>query len=243
MAYLNQVDAYLHNARDRLAYAKSQVDTWSGCSRTLARALEYGTAALFSAWGDPRTATPKIHEPFYRQVAPLIDEQHTHLIKLLWETEGTSLPPGDVRHVLSLCGQTITYLAELAGAKPLDGWEPPSTPRSIGWDGLSDWEQTFLRTVWSHANYWSPGVCLVLFGSRAAGLARPDSDYDILFIFPEDTPDSQRRYSIGDVNSYARQHDVVVDIEESTDRQWARPDDASRPLLERIKTCGVQIPH
>ncbi|MCB9743525.1 MAG: nucleotidyltransferase domain-containing protein [Alphaproteobacteria bacterium] len=37
-------------------------------------------------------------------------------------------------------------------------------------------------------------VKILLFGSRARGDARPDSDFDLLVVLPDDTPDDQADY-------------------------------------------------
>jgi predicted nucleotidyltransferase len=242
MPYINQVDALLTTARGRLANATQRTDIWPDCGKVLARALEHAVCAVFMAWGDPYKPGQKMHNPFYERLVPLIDQPQAEVIRLVWESEGQGRPGVDVAQLLGACNNVIEYLADLAARDPPEGWEPPPIPEPLGWDSLSDDERSFLAAALQAARLWVPGVRLVLFGSRAAGTAGPTSDYDVLFVFPDKTADQLQGQAIGEVDSLARARGIELDVSKTTKSDWQHPQEASRPLIGRIKKSGVEVP-
>jgi hypothetical protein len=242
MAYVNQIKAHLADARGRLAHAASRAEVWPECGKVLARAFEFAAAAVLIAWGDPYKATPKLHPAFLDRVAPLLDATHVALVSAVWAAEGCCTPVEDVAVLLPRCGQAIDYLADVATCAPPDGWQAPPVPVPVGWDALSDDERAFLQEASVLAQYWSPGVRLVLFGSRAAGQARPDSDCDLLLIFPGDSEEARRGLSIGDVTILGGDNGLVIDTSSALASEWNNLDEASDPFLVRQKVAGIEVP-
>jgi predicted nucleotidyltransferase len=242
MPYVNQVDALLTTARGRLANATQRADSWPDCGKVLARALEHAVCAVFMSWDDPYKPGKKMHKPFYERLMPLIDQPQAEVIRFVWEREGQGRPGVDVAQLLAACGNVIEYLADLAASEPPEGWEPRPIPEPVGWDSLSDEERSFLAAALQAARLSVPGVRLVLFGSRAAGTAEPTSDYDVLFVFPDETKDQQQGQVVGEVDSLARARDIELDVEKSAAGDWQHPPEVSRPLIDRIKQSGVEVP-
>jgi hypothetical protein len=107
---------------------------------------------------------------------------------------------------------------------------------------LSDEERQFLQEALPTASEWVPGVRLIFFGSRAVGTAGPDSDYDIFFIFPNQMADWRRPQFIGSVSSLAIARGVELSVEPASEDEWLNPPEVSRPLIERVKASGIEVP-
>jgi len=241
MPYLNQVDALVQEARRLFGHAEHEAGNWPYCGSLLARALENATCAVFMAWGEPHAPEKKMHPFFDDRLAPHLNPTVVQLVQLVWAREGQGRPD-DVEQLLTACCRAIDYLAGLATNPPPAGWEPVPIPEPVGWDGLSDEEREFLREAQAAAAGPTPGVRLVLFGSRATGTARPDSDYDLLVIFADGTEDWRRGQSRGSVGSLATGRGIELSIESASAEEWLNPPDVSRPLIERVKATGIEIP-
>ena len=242
MAYLSQADALIHEARRYFAHAEQEAGNWPYCGSLLARALEHATCAVFMAWGEPHAPEKKMHPFFDERLAPYLNQTVVQLVQLVWEREGQGPPDADVRQLLSACRGAIDYFAGLATEPPSAGWEPLPIPEPIGWDGLPEEEREFVQEAQAAAAGPAPGVQLVLFGSRATGTGRPDSDYDLLFIFPNETADWQRGQSRGSVSSLAISRGIKLSIESASAEEWLNPPEVSRPLIERVKATGIEVP-
>jgi predicted nucleotidyltransferase len=242
MPYINQVDALLTTARGRLANAMQRANSWPDCGMVLARAFENAVCAVYMAWDDPYKPGKKMHNPFYDRLMPLINQPQAELIRFVWEREGRGRPDIDVDRLLAACDNVIEYLADLAASEPPAGWELRPIPEPVGWDSLSDEERSFLEAALQAARLWVPGVRLVLFGSRAGGTAGPTSDYDVLFVFPDQAQDQRQGQAIGEVDSLARALGIELDVEKSAAGDWQHPPEVSRPLIGRIKQSGIEVP-
>jgi hypothetical protein len=82
-----------------------------------------------------------------------------------------------------------------------------------------------------------------LFGSRAAGTARPASDYDLLFVFPSGVADWRRGQSRGSVSSLASDRSVELSIGSASEDEWRDPPEVSRPLIDQVKATGIEVPY
>jgi predicted nucleotidyltransferase len=107
---------------------------------------------------------------------------------------------------------------------------------------LSEEERQFLQEALPAVAEWAPGVRLIFFGSRAVGTAGPRSDDDIFFIFPNQTADWRRPQSIGSVSSLAIARGIKLSVEKASEDEWLNPPEVSRPLIERVKATGIEVP-
>ena len=242
MPYLNQVDALLHEARRLLAHAEHEARNWPHCGHLLSRALEHAVCAVFMAWDEPHAPEKKMHRFFDERLAPHVDPAMAALVKFVWAREGQGRPDTAVEQLLAVCRGAVEYFAGLAQGPPPPGWAPLPIPGPISWGELSDEERQFLQEALPAAAEWAPGVRLILFGSRAAGTAGPSSDYDIFFIFPNHTAGWQRPQSIGSVTSLAIARGIELSVEPASEEEWLNPPEVSRPLNERVKATGIEVP-
>lgn len=241
MTYVNQEDVLLAKARGYLAQATCQLDNWPFCGSALARSLEHAACAVFMAWGEPYKAVRKMHRHFDERLARLIDPAMPPVVQWVWEYEGGG-KPDQVAQLLAACEHVVDAFADLAKSDPPAGWQPLPIPPPVGWEGLAETERSFLRSALGAARQGCPNVRLMLFGSRAAGTALPNSDYDVLFIFPDDVPEGEYGQSVGRVVSLANEQGVEFDDAKVSESQWLDPAEVSRPFIDRIKTCHVEIP-
>ena len=239
MAYLSQVDAQLYKAREYLALAEQESAAWPYCGSLLARALDHATSAVFIAWGEPHAPERKVHPFFEQRLAPQIDPAVAVVVQLVWERDGQGPPDAGVQPLLEGCETAIEYFAGLATNPPPADWDPLPISEPVGWDGLAEDERQFLRRALAAALTCVPGVRLILFGSRAAGAARPDSDYDILFIFPHQTEGWQFGQARGSAASLDRS--IKLSIESVSEDEWNNPPHY-RPLIDRVKATGIEVP-
>jgi hypothetical protein len=176
------------------------------------------------AWGEPHALEKKMHRFFSERMVSHVETEMAQLVETVWENEGQARPYTDVELLLAACRRVIDCFAGLAEDPPME-WEPQPIPQPISWDSLSSRDRRFLQEALPAAAEWAPGVRLVLFGSRAAGTAGPDSDYDLFFIFPDQTEDWRRPQAIGSVSSLA----IAGGIKQS----WRGPPKASGLTLPR----------
>jgi hypothetical protein len=241
MPYLNQVDALLREARRLFAHAEHEAGNWPHCGHLLARALEDVTCAVFMAWDEPHAPERKMHRFFDERLAPHVDPAMAELVRFVWAREGQGRPDTAVEQLLAVCRAAIEYFAGLAQGPPPAGWEPLPIPKPVGWNELSEEERQFLQEALPAAAEWAPGVRLIFFGSRAVGTAGPRSDYDIFFIFPNQTADWRRPQSIGSVSSLAIARGIKLSVAKASEDEWLNPPEVSRPLIERVKATGIEV--
>jgi predicted nucleotidyltransferase len=241
MSYLGQEDGLIHEAHRLRAHAEQEAGNWPYCGHLLARALEHASCAVFLAWGEPHAPEKKMHPFFTELLAPHLNQDVVQLVQLAWQREGQGQPDADVSQLLAACSTVIDYFADLAKSPPPAEWQPLPIPDPIGWDSLSEEERQFLREALAAATQM-PGVQLCLFGSRAAGTARPESDYDLFLIFPSETADWQRGQAIGAASRLAISRGIKLSVEKASEVDWLNPQHVSRPLIERVKATGIAVP-
>lgn len=93
-----------------------------------------------------------------------------------------------------------------------------------------------LDQIKATATALAPGADVYLFGSRARGEARPDSDYDIMVIVPREMDyQEKRRLAYAVVSTMAKQK-IDAEVLVNTRREWERkrtlPMSASREVAK-----------
>lgn len=74
------------------------------------------------------------------------------------------------------------------------------------------------------------------------GLSRPDSDYDLLVVVPDDIRPDVRAYLMDEVHRTVKAAGTVPDHDYLTESSWQNPDSGSRILVEDAKRCGIEVP-
>ena len=241
MSYADPVTAAFALARNRLAHAAQQPSATAACGRMLARVLEFAVQGVFVAWNYP-VKVPKVQGYFDSGMAAHLEATDADFIKAVWADEGTSHPDLDLSGFVTACTAVVDRLEALADSAPPSDWSPPPVLPSIGWSGLSNDDQQLLIRVRECAQEQCPQARIVLFGSRAKGTGRPDSDYDLLVILPDDIDQRVRSATMGCLYSLAKQLRKEFDREHVSLSTWQNPGSADRDFVEQAKNYGIEIP-
>ena len=209
--------------------------------RLLATALEYAIQGVFVAWGFPVLA-PKVRRHFDPSMSAHLQPADAGLIRAVWNDAGHSQADLDLNALIGMCTDVVDRLEALAASLPPAEWSPPPVPASIGWAALSDADQQLLTRVRQGAQALCPEARVILFGSRATGLARRDSDYDLLVILPDDIDSYVRALIMSNVRDMVRETGAAVDHEHVTEITWQNPAPGARILVEQAKSQGIEVP-
>ena len=236
--YQQQIDTAFQIACQRVDQAQAM--SWPHSAATLARAAEHGIHGLLIAWGAPRRPEPtKIRTAFDDLLRPHTDARLTAAADLLWSAEQTSSPPDGAEVLASITTWLIGQLRGLADAPPPHGWTPPPPPAPVTWEELDEDTRVLLLTARDAATAHVPEVRLFLVGSRAAGRARQDSDYDILMAFPK-LGGPEAGQAVGSVSTCSPGHSIdVVDLNQGT---WEQPDPSFELQVDLLRQCHIEVP-
>src|SRR5262249_45448410 len=145
------------------------------------------------------------------------------VIRLVWQAAG-QYSELDLDIVVGGCRTAIDYMESLTRAPRPEGLPSLRDLPSIGWDGLSAAEQDLLLSVRERAQELSTDVRVTLVGSRAKGLSRPDSDYDLLVVVPDDIRPDVRALVMAAVHQTVAAAGVTPDHHYVTESTWENPD-------------------
>lgn len=81
-------------------------------------------------------------------------------------------------------------------------------------------------------------IRVILFGSRAAGTARPDSDIDLLVVLPDGTP---RRQAMVEIGAQLSRPGVGIDLLVATPEVLARHGDNPGLVYREILQTGTDL--
>lgn len=241
----NQVAAAFKESRHRLATAAQEPSVTLACVKWLARSFEYAAMGLFVAWSYPVSAT-KAQRHFDSALATHLEGSDANLIRAVWADERKEfLGPDselDLDVIVVMCADTIGRLEALANCAPPPGWSPPPIPPSIGWAALSTADQQILTLARQCVQKPCSQAKIVLFGSRANGTAKPESDYDLLVILPDGTEQSGRSAVYGNLHSLAQQLRIEIDRHVVWQSTWENPGPGDRFFINLAKTYGIEVP-
>ena len=205
-------------------------------ARYLYRAVEMAVRAVLTAWGRP-TAGPKIWSSLSDRLAPSL-----HPDVLRWVDLVRRVDPALVDQLLAPPGRDhFESILSLISSDPPPGWEPRPLP--LDWQHLPVKDRAFLVDAAARAAGVVSGAELWLFGSRATGEARDDSDYDIRIVLPEDTPDAARGLVMGEVWQAGQDHGVTTDRDTISRSEFDSPSTQGDVLLiYEVRTFGLRVP-
>lgn len=228
-------------ARNALIQTSREPGWTQVAGRLLTAALEYAVQGVFIAWGFPVLA-PKVRRYFDPSMTAHLQPADAEVIRAVWNDAGRSHADLDLSTIIGICAAVVDRLEALAGSPPPAGWSPPPVPASIGWAALSGADQQLLTRVRQGAQALCPEATVILFGSRATGLARPESDYDLLLILPDDIDPYVRALIMSNVRDMVRETGAAVDHEYVTVNTWQNPPPGARILVEQAKSQGIEVP-
>jgi len=112
--------------------------------------------------------------------------------------------------------------------KPLEKWKPQS-PRDR--DIVLACKEVILSLL--------PGSEIILYGSRARGRAKPESDYDFLVLTPEPLSLESKKRLNSSLCEFELQQDCMVSTLVRDRRLWSQPIYQAIPLRKRVQRDGV----
>jgi predicted nucleotidyltransferase len=234
------VDVAIATARGVLVNASREPELNAMASGLLARSLEFSVQGVFLAWDYP-VAAPKVQRHFDSVIAAHVPSAVADVIRSVWEAAG-QYSDLDLNIIVDGCSTVIDYMEALARAPRPAGLPSPRDLPSIGWGGLSRAEQDLLISVLERTQALCADVRVILVGSRATGLCRPDSDYDLLVIVPDDIRPDIRALVMDAVHRTVVAAGAVPDHHYVTESTWRNPDEGARILVEDSKRSGIEVP-
>jgi hypothetical protein len=242
MSHGSQVVAATQLARQALQLAREYENAGRSVdyARSLGAACEFACRALAVSWGDPRSSRRRLAEFIRGYANDYVSAAELGIIELIWNQDDQIVPlPGFIDVIEAIMEQ----LLQLASQGPPDGWNPP-TYHVLTWDQLTKVEQGFLLQMLTIAKFYGgSGTHIYLHGSRAKGRAAPNSDYDILTIFPNEVQDIWPPQAMGNMTKAANRQDVDVSVYWFYQRVWDDPTTADDPtFIEQVKRYGIEVP-
>jgi hypothetical protein len=237
----------LNSAQSRaqaLAAAKAEMDLNTAIAvrrvdakaRHLNRAVEFAIRSVLVSWGTPTAKPIKLWNAFDEYLHPMLDQATVD-----WATRASACEAAMADELVDARKGHIDAIVGLGGFTPQANW--PSARSSVGWPGLEETDRAFLTEAVTQVQAVVPGVSLWLFGSRATGTARSDSDYDLMLVLPDGLSDTMRGQAMGEVWSVATRFDVKLDHHHITATTFPEPDDSDDVLLYyEVRTTGFDIP-
>jgi hypothetical protein len=197
------------------------------CLALFKRAVEWAIISVMTTWGAPVAKPERLWEQLEAPIGPELPPDAQ-----LWFRRATQAPEADAE-LANEALFALESLFELRASGPPRGWSPPER-HPIGWSALDQTEQGVLRDTERCATNIVPGAVLWLFGSRATGTANDCSDYDVLLILPDGTPDWMQAQAMGDMWSAGQHHGVEINREPFTASSFDDPTEEDSVLVSEV---------
>jgi predicted nucleotidyltransferase len=235
-------------ARRRLGQAAQLV---SRGHRNLA-VLELGKAALWATRAvllarGVRVAKPgKIEARFVDVVAPLVGPRLADRVRILWaaarhvQNAGTITDGFDVDELTEVMSADIETLCTVA-TSGLEAF-PESAPERRTWEELTDDDREILHRIARVARSIVPAARLTLFGSRAKGTHRADSDWDLLILVPDETTPGSKGQLMGHLYTLGQQSGVDIERECRIESEWNSATCRQSALFDEVRRYGIEVP-
>jgi len=101
--------------------------------------------------------------------------------------------------------------------------------------------RTLLKRVKKAVQELAPGAEIVLYGSRAMGTARPDSDWDFLILLPMPVSKTLEMQIKDCLYNIELETDTVLSSIIRSKQEWLSERYAVIPLRQQVETYGVAI--
>ena len=237
----------LNSARSRaqaLAAAKAEMDLNTAIAvrrldakaRHLNRAVEFAIRSVLVSWGTPTAKPIKLWNALNEHFHPMLAETTVD-----WVTRVSACEAAAADELVDTRNGHIDAILGLGSFTPPADWPPARS--SLGWAGLEEADRAFLTESVTQVQAVMPGVSMWLFGSRATGTARSDSDYDLMLVLPDGLSETMRGQAMGEQWSVARRFDVKLDHHHIAATTFWEPDDSDDVLLYyEVRTTGFEIP-
>lgn len=207
----------------------------------LRKGIELALRSIVLTWGGLMAKPMKLWEAF-DSIAEDLDQG---LVDWMFDIRRPNLPDR-IDDVLPLAVQRLRQLLALADGPPPASWTDVPRLRALEWNDLPSEARAFLVAAKKAAEEFVPGLEVWLFGSRATGTAAPASDYDVMLVLPDSTPESLRGIAMGQVWSAARTAGVTVDHQFALASKWTSPSSLEEGddhlLFYEVRACGVRVP-
>ena len=201
----------------------------------LRTAVEMAARAVLTAWGRP-AAGANVWRGLFDRLTPSLRSE-----VIEWARKVELSLPDQATALLRPALHFIVEINALTGAAPPAGWSPRPAP--LKWNELSDDDRSFLSKAFRRALEFAPGSDLWLFGSRATGEAREDSDFDVRIVMPDETSNAAQGQATGQLWQTARDFGVKIDHAPILRTAFDHPSETEDVLLiYETQSYGVQVP-
>lgn len=192
--------------------------------------------AVLTAWGRP-AAGAKIWSGLTDWLATSLDPNVLHWVDMVRRVD-----PELVDQLLAPPAHDyLESILRLISSEPPPGWEPRPPP--LEWRHLPVNDRAFLVEAAARAAGVVPGAELWLFGSRATGEARTDSDYDLRIVLPDDISDAARGLVMGELWVAGQENGVTTDRDTFSRSEFDSPGAQGDVLLiYEVRTFGLRVP-
>ncbi len=103
---------------------------------------------------------------------------------------------------------------------------------------MTDYTDDLVQTITGKIRSIDPDAKVILFGSRARGDARPDSDWDILVVTQTPELVSAERQILDDLFDLELDTGAVIMPVVCSEREWNDPIRKGSPFVQRIRAEG-----
>jgi hypothetical protein len=201
----------------------------------LYQAVEMAARATLTSWGRPMAGL-KVWTAFFDRLSAHLPSE-----VVAWAHEVNLKSSECVQALLVPAAHHVSAIIALSMDDPPKSFGARSSP--LQWNELNPEDRALLHDAANRATVFAPGSELWLFGSRATGEDRDDSDYDVRLVVPDDTPDKLRHLAQAELWQAAKDRGARIDHAFIARSAFDAPNLGEDVLLVyEIKQYGVPVP-